>query len=315
MNQSLSDVSPVLPRRTSRWRVYRGADQYERLLGWFLSLPATGLMLLFLIGPIAAVLLLSFTDWQLGMSAFEWIGLDNYAELFSDPTFWQSLKNTMIYVAIVVPGSVFLGLGAAMLIEAGKQGKSFYRAVYFLPVMATLIAMSIVWQVILHPDFGLLNLILKELGIAGPNWLQDSDLVLYVLCGIGIWQQVGFNLVLFISGLMSIPSHLYEAAEMDGASSAWDRFRLVTWPLLGPITLFVVVITSSKAFQVFDTVQVLTKGGPNKASEVLLYTIYTEAFEYFRTSYAAAITVVFLFFVLLLTLLKTRFLERKVHYS
>jgi multiple sugar transport system permease protein len=314
MNQPVPEK--LLPRKSNLTdRLFRGADNYERLLGWLLSLPATGLMLLFLIGPILAVLALSFTNWQLGMDTYEWIGLGNYREMIGDDTFLKSLKNTMIYVAVVVPGSIVLGLGSAMLIEVGKHGKSFYRAVYFLPVMATLIAMSIVWQVILHPDFGLLNLMLKEVGIIGPNWLQDRDLVLYVLCGIGIWQQVGFNLVLFLSGLMSIPSHLYEAAEMDGASSAWDRFRLVTWPMLGPITLFVLVITSIKAFQVFDTVQVLTKGGPNKASEVLLYTMYTEAFEYFRTGYAAAITVVFLFFVLLLTLIKTRFIERKVHYS
>ncbi len=312
---SLAPDAVKLNRPTFASRIFKGAENHERLLGWLLSLPANSLMLLFLVGPILAVLALSFTDWQLGMDSFAWVGLDNYQEMLTDDTFWHSLKNTMIYVAVVVPGSVVLGLGAAMLIEAGQHGKAFYRAVYFLPVMATLIAMSIVWQVILHPDFGLINLMLKELGITGPNWLQDRELVLYVLCGIGIWQQVGFNLVLFLSGLMAVPSHLYEAAEMDGASSAWARFRLVTWPMLGPITLFVLVITSIKAFQVFDTVQVLTQGGPNKASEVLLYTMYTEAFEYFRTSYAAAVTVVFLFFVLLLTLLKARFVERKVHYS
>lgn len=314
MNQSLPE-SITKQKSSVIDRLFRGADNHERLLGWLLSLPASGLMLLFLIGPIVAVMALSFTDWQLGMDSFAWVGLENYQEMFSDRTFWISLKNTMIYVAVVVPGSVILGLGTAMLIEAGKRGKAFYRAAYFLPVMATLIAMSIVWQAILHPDFGLINLLLKEFGITGPNWLQDRDLVLYALCGIGIWQQVGFNLVLFLSGLMAIPYHLYEAAEMDGAGSAYERFRLVTWPMLGPITLFVLVITSIKAFQVFDTVHVLTKGGPNNASEVLLYTMYTEAFEFFRTSYAAAVTVVFLFFVLLLTLIKTRFIERKVHYS
>ncbi|WP_116474362.1 carbohydrate ABC transporter permease [Zobellella maritima] len=309
----MNSISAASPEHT----VCRGggADAHQRRVGWLLSTPAAALMVLFLLGPLLAVLLLSFTDWQLGMDSLAWVGLANYQEMFGDDTFWRSLKNTIIYVAIVVPGSIFLGLGTAMLIEAGEYGKGFYRAVYFLPVMATLIAMSIVWQVILHPDFGLLNLLLKEVGIKGPNWLQDPDLVLYVLCGIGIWQQVGFNMVLFLSGLMAVPRHLYEAAEMDGASSVWQRFSLVTWPMLGPITLFVVVITSIKAFQVFDTVQVLTRGGPNKASEVLLYTMYTEAFEYFRTSYAAAVTVVFLFFVLLLTLIKTRFIERKVHYS
>lgn len=205
MNLSLPE-SLALRRRRLLARLPGGAAHREQLLGWLLSLPATGLMLLFLVGPLLAVLLLSFTDWGLGMDSLAWVGLDNYAEMFADKTFWKSLKNTLIYVAVVVPGSVFLGLGAAMLIEAGEHGKAFYRALYFLPVMATLIAMSIVWQVILHPDFGLINLLLRELGVRGPNWLLDPDLVLYVLCTIGIWQQLGFNLVLFLSGLMAVPA-------------------------------------------------------------------------------------------------------------
>ncbi|MFT6913806.1 MAG: multiple sugar transport system permease protein [Motiliproteus sp.] len=311
----MSNLNACLPEEAVKTRRFRGPEAFEMLAGVLLSTPAISLMLLFLIGPLMAVVLLSLTDWQLGMASFDWVWLENYRELFNDKTFWISLKNTFVYVLIVVPGSVFLGLGAAMLIEAGQHGKAFYRAVYFLPVMATLIAMSIVWQVILHPDFGLLNLTLKEFGISGANWLQDRSLVLYVLSGIGIWQLLGFNLVLFLSGLLAIPHHLYEAAEMDGVSSAWGRFRLVTWPMLGPVTLFVVVISSIKSFQVFDTVQVLTKGGPNHASEVLLYTMYSEAFEFFRTSYAAAVTVVFLCFILLLTLINARFMESKVHYS
>jgi multiple sugar transport system permease protein len=214
-----------------------------------------------------------------------------------------------------VPGSVALGLGAALLIESGTSLRAFYRAVFFIPVMSTLIAMAIAWEFMLHPGFGLVNLALKSFGIAGPNWLRTEGLALYVLAVIGIWQQFGFNMVLFLAGLVSIPRLLYEAAAMDGASSAWERFRLVTWPMLGPVTLFVVVISAIRAFQVFDTVAVLTKGGPNKSTEVLLYSMYAEGFEFFRSGYASAITVVFLLLVLAVTVIKARVMEKRVHYA
>ena len=280
-----------------------------------LCMPAVALMVTLLIGPILAVVALSVTDYQLGAQTMAFIGLDNYAEMFADRVFRTSLINTLLYVGTVVPGSVALGLGIALLIEAGDSGKAFYRAVYFLPVMATLIAMAIVWEFMLHPQFGLANLALKAVGLTPQNWLTDGDLALWVLAVIGIWQAVGFNMVLFLAGIVSIPRFLYDAAEMDGVPSAWERFRLATWPMLGPVMLFVVVITSIRSFQVFDTVHVLTKGGPNKATEVLLYTMYAEGFEFFRSGYAAAITVVFLGFVLALTLVKIRFLDRQVHYQ
>lgn len=286
----------------------------EQNTAWLLTLPAILLMVLFLIGPIAAILVLSFTDWQLGMTTFSWVGLDNYIELTNDNAFWQALKNTLLYVSIVLPFSVAGGLAIAILIEARPSGRGAYRTAFFLPVMGTLIAMSIVWEYILQPDFGLLNMVLDKLGVDGRNWLNDPDTVVYVLAGIGIWHQLGYNMVLFMSGLMAIPRHLYEAAEMDGVPNGWSRFSLITWPMLGPVTLFVLVISAIKSFQVFDTVEVLTQGGPGKSSEVLLHLMYVEGFQFFRTSYAAAITVIFLFIVLLITVIKMRFMEKKVHY-
>lgn len=281
---------------------------------WLLFAPALVLMALMLIGPTIAVTLLAFTDYQLGAADLNWIGFDNFREMAHERTFWRSLANTLLYAAVVVPGSVLLGLGVALLVEAGGSLRSFYRAVFFLPVMATLIAMAIAWEFMLHPSFGLINLALKSLGFAGANWLRTDTLALGVIAVIGIWQQFGFNMVLFIAGLVSIPRHLYEAADMDGASGPWERFRLVTWPMLGPVTLFVVLISTIRSFQVFDTVAVLTKGGPNKATEVLLYTMYAEGFEFFRSGYAAAITVVFLVMVLIVTLIKSRLMEKQVHY-
>ena len=277
--------------------------------------PALILMLIMLLGPLAAVVALSFTDYQLGSPSFSWIGISNYSEMMSDKVFWISLKNTLTYVAIVVPGAVALGLAIALLIESGTGLRSWYRTIYFLPVMATLIAMAIVWEFMLHPQFGLVNGLLRSVGFQGHSWLQDRSTALYSLCAIGIWQAVGFNMVLFLAGLTSIPRHLYDAAEIDGAAGAWSRFRLVTWPMLGPITVFVVVISGIRSFQVFDTVHILTKGGPSKSSEVLIHTMYTEGFEFFRSGYGAALTVIFLIFVLLLTLIKSRLADRGVHYA
>lgn len=277
--------------------------------------PAMMLMFLFLIGPVLCILALSLTDYQLGAKSLRVIGLQNYVDMFGDRVFRRSIENTLTYVGIVVPASVGLGLGAALLIEAGTSLRAFYRGAYFLPVMATLIAMAIVWEFMLHPRFGLVNLSLKAINVAGYDWLQDRAVVLYTLCGIGIWQSVGFNMVLFMAGLTAIPKDLYEAAAIDGVNNGWDRFLTVTWPMLGPVTLFVVVITAIRSFQVFDTVQVMTKGGPNRASEVLLYTMYSEGFEFFRSGYAAAVTVVFLAFVLALAWLNAHILEKRVHYA
>lgn len=280
-----------------------------------MSTPAIVLMLLMLIGPLCAVIALSFTDYQLGAPSLAWIGLANYQEMLDDRVFWIALINTVVYVAIVVPLAVAFGLGVALLIESGSSLRSWYRTIYFLPVMATVIAMSIVWEFMLHPQFGLINALLASMGLEGYSWLQDRRTALYALCAIGIWQALGFNMVLFLAGLMSIPRHLYDAAEVDGARSGWDKFRLVTWPMLGPTTLFVVVITSIRGFQVFDTVHVLTKGGPSKSTEVLIHRMYVEGFEFFRSGYGAALTVVFLAFVLLLTLIKAQLASRRVHYT
>ena len=311
---ALDNARPVESRRARRSAAESGAMR-QHWTALALSFPALFLMFLLLIGPVITVLVMSFTDYQLGASAVGFVGLDNYHDLFADRVFWKSLGNTLRYVAIVVPASVALGLGIALLIEAGGSFKNFYRAVFFIPVMATLIAMAISWEYMLHPQFGLINLMLKQVGLPAQAWLTDPALALPTLAAIGVWQLFGFNMVLFLAGLISIPRHLYDAAELDGVRSAWSRFWLVTWPMLGPVTMFVVIISAIRSFQVFDTVHVLTKGGPSKSTEVLIHTMYTEGFEFFRSGYAAAITVVFLVFVLLLTLVKSRLADRGVHYS
>ena len=288
----------------------------EALGGWLLTLPAALSFLLLLLLPTLAAVAMAFTDFELGVWPPLWIGLGNFEEMWEDRGFKQSFRNTLVYVGLVAPASVLLGLGLALLIEAGARGRAFFRAVFFLPVVSLTVAMAAAWQYLLHPTIGPLNAALRVLGVAAPPaWLSSSDWVLLSLSAIGIWEQAGFNMVLFMAGLTAIPRELREAASVDGVHSAWERFRLVTWPLLGPTTLFVVTITMIRSVRVFDTVAVLTRGGPNKASEVLLYTMYTEGFTFLRLGYSAAITLVFLVIVLALMLLQTRVLDRRVHYG
>ena len=287
----------------------------EVLAAWTLAGPAIALMWIILLGPAVAVIALSLTDWTFGMPTIAWIGLGNYAEMIGDRVFWSTLRNTLAYVAFVVPSSVALGLGAALLIEARTSLRRFYRAAFFLPVTSTLVAMALVFQFAFHPTIGAINRVLGALGLPTTDWLRNADTALFALGVIGIWQAVGLAMVLFLAGLKAIPKHLYEAAAVDGADGAWERFRRVTWPMLGPAMVFVVTITAIRSFQVFDTVAVLTDGGPNKATSVLLYLMYQEGFAFLRSAYAAALTCVFLGFVLLLTWLQVRVLERRVHYD
>lgn len=283
--------------------------------GLTLAGPAAVLLLLLLILPSALVILFSVTDYGFGATSWHFIGVDNYAELFSDPGVLRALGNTAVYIAVVVPGSVAVGLGVALLIEGRQVLRRFYRVAYFLPVTATLVALATAWEVLLHPGFGLANLLLSALGQPKLRFLADPDIAMFTLAGIGIWQLAGFNMVLFLSGLASIPRELYDAAAVDGAARGLDRFLLVTWPMLGPTTMFVVVVTAIRGLQVFDTVAVLTRGGPDKATDVLLYAIYLEGFRYFRIGYASALTVVFLALATALTLAQARLMDRKVHYQ
>jgi multiple sugar transport system permease protein len=290
-------------------------ERSEARTAWLLASPAIVLIVLFVLLPMAAVIFLGFTDFQLGLGKFRFVGFENYAHLLGDRTFKKSLWNTAAYTAIVAPLSIVLGLAVAMLIESETIGRSFFRTAFFLPVASLIVAMATVWQYLFHPTIGPINALLALVDIPGPNWLGASGTVLYSLSIIGVWQSVGFNMVLFLAGLTAIPRELYAAAEVDGAKSSFDRFLLVTWPMLGPTTLFVTTISVINAVKVFDTVKTLTEGGPNHASEVLLFTIYQEGFVYMRVGYASAMTVVFLAILVVLMFLQYRLLDRQVHYT
>ncbi|MDE5466275.1 MULTISPECIES: sugar ABC transporter permease [unclassified Bradyrhizobium] len=285
------------------------------MAAYALAGPAVLLLFLLFFVPVIAVFVIALTDWQFGAHTFAFVGIANFREVFGDDGFRASLLNTVIYVLIVVPGTVILGLAIAMLIESGRSLRAFYRAIHFLPFMATLAAMAIAWEALLHPTIGLVNQTFSALGLPTANWLRDEVTALPVLAIIGIWQNLGFAMVLFLAGLKSIPRDLYDAAEIDGADLWLDRFRTVTLPMLGPVLMFVVIVVALRAFEAFDTVKVLTKGGPGHASDVLLYTLYRESFEYLRTGYGAAVAVVFLVIVVALTLIQARVMDKRVHYQ
>ena len=311
--RALSGTGTAAASRPMRRRLT--PKRAEAAAGYALAAPAFVLIVLLILAPVLGVFVIAVTDWQFGARTLNFVGLDNFRELVNDATFRAALTNTLAYVAVTVPATLMLGLGIALLIESGRSLRAFYRAAHFLPVMATLAAMAIAWEALLHPTIGLINQILVDLGLERRNWLRDRDLVLPTLMTIGIWQNLGLAMVLFLAGLKAIPQDLYDAADVDGADHWLDRLRTVTLPMLGPVTMFVTIIMALRAFEVFDTVRVLTQGGPGNASETLLHTLYVESFEFFRTGYGAAVTLVFLAIVVTLTLLQARVMDKRVHYT
>jgi len=274
--------------------------------------PAAFLLLAIYILPMVFLAAFSVTDYQLGALSISFVGLRNFAAAMDDDVFLRALANTVLYAVIVIPFGVFLALGVALLVYNRKRSRAFWEVAYFLPVTATLVAMATVWQFLLHPSIGPVNAAIKFFGFEPVAFLSNPVLLVPTMAMIGIWQVLGFNMVLFLAGLTAIPKDLYEAARLDGAKSPIDRFFTVTWPILGPTTMFVVVTTSISAFKVFETVAVLTKG--RFGSETLLFNLYLEGFEYSNTGYAAALTLIFLAIVLILSIWQTVHMDRKVHY-
>jgi len=304
-----------------------------RMIPYAFVAPALVLMFVILLAPVIVAVVLSFTDYGLGNTSVSWVGWDNYEKIFKHSRYEKMMIATLLYVGVVVPVSLGLGLGAALLIKSLRWGGDLYKTIYFLPVMAALLAMAIVWEFTLNPTIGIVNKTLAsycdvqwlrawpwfDQGCRDtfPLWLGEKEYALWTLCFIGIWQAFGFNMVLYLAGLTSIPRELYHAAEMDGAKSAWDRFRLVTWPMLGPTTVFVVTITAIRSFQVFDTVEAIfpDSGGPAKSAYVMMFVIYEKGIKQNLIGFGAAVTVLFLLFVLALTLIQHRMVERRTHYA
>jgi multiple sugar transport system permease protein len=270
--------------------------------------------LVFTFLPVLAALLISFTNWDL-LRPPEWVGLANYERLVADTTFHRVLRNTTVYVLGTVPIQMAIALLVAMALNQRLPGRTLFRAAYFMPVVASTVAVALVWRWIFHADFGLLNSALFMIGVDDPpNWLSSTRWALPAIIIMSIWQQVGFSMVLFLAGLQSVPQHLYEAATIDGASQ-WDRFLHITIPMLSSTTFFVLVISVINSFQVFDQAFIMTEGGPANATNTIVFNIYRYAFQFFQMGYAAAMAWVLFGIIFVVTVLQFRYQRQWVHYD
>ena len=276
--------------------------------------PALILIGVFFFLPVGAALLLSFTDFDIyGVADFDnvrFVGLQNYGRLLETPLFWTSLKNTFYFALVGGPLSIAVSLGAAMLLNAKTvRFRTFFRTIYFAPFVTTLVAVAIVWRYLYHARYGLLNYSLGFFGIDPIDWLGDPRWAMPAIILLAVWKNFGYNMLIFIAGLQAIPEELYEAARIDGAN-AWRRFVHVTLPSLGPVMLFVSVITMIGYFQLFAEPYVMTQGGPVRATTSLVLFMYEEGFRWWRMGFAATIAFVLFVVILAFTMLQFRLQRR-----
>lgn len=297
----------VPARRLGSNRAREAAWAFLFLSPFFLGL------LFFILGPVLASLALSFTTWDL-LSPPRWVGLRNYQEMLGDRLFWTALKNTVYFTVVSVPVTLVLALGLAVLMNRKIRGISILRAIYFFPVTASIVSVSLLWAWMYTPDFGILNYLLSFVGLPKVNWLVDPTLAMPSVIIMSVWRGLGFNIVVFLAGLQSIPRDLYEAAELDGAGG-WDQFRQITVPLLTPTLFFATIMALIASFQVFEQTYIMTQGGPGNATLTLVYQIFLNGFTYLRMGYASALSFVLFAILFVITIIQVRMQTRWVHYA
>ena len=290
----------------------RGKREWPGIL-LFLS-PTLVIFGVFVLFPVVFSFYLSFQQWNMFSSGATFVGLANYAQIIRNPEFWMVLKNTFVYTLGTVPLNMILSLIVAYFLNKKLAGKKFLRTAFFAPVIMSSVAAAVIWRWVYEPNFGLLNTVLGWFSIPAVNWLNDPTAAMFALIVMGVWKTFGVNMVLFSAGLQGIPEHYYEAAELDGAGR-WSRFWYITIPLLSPTTFFVLVMSVIGSFQVFDTVYVLTSGGPLGTTKVLVFYLYEHAFKFFDMGYASAVAYLMFAIVFALTLLQTKYLKRSIHYT
>lgn len=282
--------------------------RYGRVAPWLFVLPTIVGLALFRVGPIVAAFLVSFTRWNV-ISSPQWQGLANYRELMSSEIFWRVLKNTVLFSVTYVPGVMVCGLLLAILVNTKLKGITFFRGLYYLPVITSTVAIGVVWSWILSPRFGALPRILNNLGVMNvPSFLGDSRYALLTLVVVYIWKMSGYHMILFLAGLQNIPEVYYEAAKIDGATP-WQLLRHVTLPLLSTTTFFIMIIALIQSLQTFDLTFAMTEGGPNNASATLSFFTYVNAFVHFRMGYAASMA--FVLFLIVGSITLANFWARK----
>ena len=298
-----AEAAPSASRRP--WR--------DDLVGWAFAAPFVILFFVFLAFPILASFLLSFTSFGLrdianpvGTSV---VGIKNYVDLFADPKFWKALFNTFYFVVVGVPVTLAIGLLIATALSRGvTRFRTAFRVGYYLPVITSIVAIAVVWRFLLNPDAGLINMLLGGLGIKGPAWLADPVFAMPSIIAMAVWRNLGFAMVVFLAGLQTIPSSLYEAASIDGAGR-WQAFRYVTIPMLRPTILFMTVITTIGYLQLFEEPFVMTLGGPLDSTLSITMYMYQQGFTFFHQGYASAIAYVLFVIVALIAFLQFKFLR------
>lgn len=279
----------VASQRRSTLAQWRRRD-HERLAALAFLTPNLVGFLIFTALPVIGAVVLAFTNYDLILGG-QYVGLDNFKQLLHDPVFKAALVNTLYFTAVSVPLSVALGLAAALLLTRLTRATTLLRSIFLLPYASVTVALALAWKWIYLPQGGLMNTALGWIGIDGPNWLTSSVWAMPALIFMSVWKTFGYNMVIFVAGLYAIPTSLYDAARVDGAS-AWQRFRYVTLPMLTPTMFFVVVIAVINSFQVFDQALVMTAGGPGTSTTTLVLDIYDEGFRGFQLGYASAIGLV-----------------------
>ena len=276
--------------------------RYNKITPYYFIAPMLLGLILFRFGPILGSFLISFTEWR-GTVAPKFIVFGNYEELFASATFWKVLINTFEFGLFYVPGVMILGLALALLVNQKLKGIAFYRGLYYLPAITSMVAVALVWNWIFTSRYGILNHVLRTVGVQSPpNWLSDADTALLVLIIVSIWKSAGLPMMIFLAGLKGIPDHLYEAARIDGANG-WQMFMRITLPMLSPVTFFVLIITLFDSFGTFEVTFAMTGGGPLHASSTLPYYIYENAFQFFRYGYSSALAYILTLVVVAITVL------------
>jgi multiple sugar transport system permease protein len=271
------------------------------IMVYLFLLPSLTIFLLYRIIPIGWNFLLSFQEWKV-IGANEWVGLEQYADMFTNAVFWQSFRNTLVYFFLGSPLAIAMAIVIATLVNNPMRGRNFYRVVVFLPYPITPVAIAIIWQWLYNKDVGLINFVLREIGLveAGIPFLQSFQLALPSVIVTSIWQVLGYFVILILAGLQTIPTDLYESAELDGASPL-ARFFKITIPLIRPTLFLCFIVGIINSFTVFDMVWVMTRGGPGHATEILITNIYKNAFTFNKIGFAAAMTVFMFVFLLIVT--------------
>lgn len=278
--------------------------------GWLFVAPALVAIAVFFVVPVFAALAMSFTDFDLyalaDLANLRFVGLENYARLLQTPLFWQALANTFFFVALGVPLSIAVSLGAALLLnEPLLRGRAAFRTALFAPVVTTLVAVAVVWRYLLHTRYGLVNHALGALGIGPVDWLGDPFWAMPAIVLMSVWKNFGYNMIILLAALQAIPKDLYEGAALDGATR-WQRLRHITLPSLAPTLLMVSILTMAGHFQVFAEPYVMTQGGPAQRTVTVLYFMYEEGFKWWSLGSASAVAFVLFAIMFVVTLAQMR---------